>query len=247
MIRSLSGEDNYHAEGLQDTLKFLNITLKEKCLERIRELELKYNEKLDYNSENINEGSGIRWASFDLTDEKEKAISEIVSLWDNTENRRYSLNIRGLILFIYGESRSKVQGKTARIREVIQNPAVIDNLSFLKYWQDFQEVGFDVYKELELLAKELEGDILDPNVSNYRIMLKVIDRYYISITTYFRSLEYGNMLNPNKYWERFKKAVELQIWTRKLKEFSLPLLQTQKELLNEQIATIDREYKRHSS
>jgi hypothetical protein len=247
MIRSLSGEDNYHAEGPVDPLKFLDITLKEKCLELIHELDLKYNEKLDYNWERINEGQRIIWASFDLTDEKEKAIREIVSLWENPENRRYSLNIRGFMLFIYGESRSNVQGKRTRIREVIQNPAIINNMPFLKYWQDFQEVGFDVFNELELLAKELEGDILDPNVTNYRIMLRVIDRYYISIINYLRSLEYGTMLDPNKYRERFMKAVELQIWTKKLKEFSLPLLQMQKELLNEQIASIDREYKRHSS
>lgn len=247
MIRSLSGEENYFTQGIQDLLKFLDITLKEKCLERIHELELKYNIKLDYNSENINEGRA-KGPWFDLTDEKEEAIREIDSLWSNTENRRYTLNIRGFMLFIYSVNFvSKVHGKKDRIKEVIQNPIIINKLPFLKYWQDFQEVGFDVFRELELLAEEFGRDILDPNIPNYRIMHKIIERYYISITGYFRSFDYGIMLNPNEWHERLKKAVELQIWTKKLKEYSLPLLRMQEESLNEQIASIARECERHLS
>lgn len=245
MVRSLSGEDDQNIKGHEDPLMFLEITLKEKCLTRIHELELIYREKLDYNSESINEGKGIRGIWLDFTDEKKEAIREIDKLWEITENRRYTLNIRGLMLFILCESRSKVIGKQRRVKRVIQNPTIIDRLPFLKYWEEFLEVGFDVFEELEILAKEFQRDILDSNISNSRLMYKVVERYYISINGYLRHLEYGRMLNPEKWHERFKLGVELQIW-KKLKELSLSLLGMQKELMNEQIAYLNAEYEKQT-
>ena len=244
MVRSLSGENDHNIRGLQDPLRFLEITLKEKNLNRIHELELRYNEKLDYNLENINEGRGIKGPWHDLTDEKKEAIREIDNLWDNNENRRYILGIRGLMLFILCESRSKVLGKKGRVKRVIQNPTNLDRLAFLKYWEEFLEVGFDVFDELEILAKEFQRDILDSNISNSRLVYKVVERYYISINGYFRHLEYGRMLNPEKWHEQFKRGVELQIW-QKLKELNLSLLGIQRELMNEQMAYLDKEYERH--
>jgi hypothetical protein len=76
-------------------------------------------------------------------------------------------------------------------------------------------------------------------------MLKVVEGYYISINGYFHRLEYGRMLNPGNRHEQFRRAVEIQIW-QKLKELNLSLLRIQKELTNDQIVYLDREYERHT-
>jgi hypothetical protein len=244
MVKSLSGEDD--SRGLVDPLKFLDITLKEKYLKRIQELELKHNEKLDYNIERINQGIGIISASFDFTDEKLEVIREIQDFWDDKENRTYSMNIRGFMLFIYSiYFKYKVHDRKDRISEIIKNPTIVDKFQFLRYWQDFQEAGFDVFGELQSLAGEVQYDILNPNISNSRLTLKVVEGYYISINSYFHHLEYGRMLNPDKWHEQFRRAVELQSW-QKLKELNLSLLRIQKELTNDQIAYLDREYERHT-
>ena len=77
---------------------------------------------------------------------------------DNDENLVYVLNFKGLLLFLLNLSRSGLKKSLIRkqISDVISNPKTIEIAPFLKYWDDFEKAGFDVFSSLKEIATELE-------------------------------------------------------------------------------------------
>jgi hypothetical protein len=105
----------------------------------------------------------------------------------NFEPRRwkYSLNFRGFLLYLVGESRSKRQDNK-RLRKVISNPAILEMAQFLQYWQDFEKSGFDVTGTLREIGIEFQN-LLTYNIDY--LQRRVTERYFFAVDTYFAQLK----------------------------------------------------------
>jgi hypothetical protein len=235
MIRSLSAEDQ------RSSVKFLDIKLKEKCMERISELEKR--DGIDYHQipDMI---LGDRQTTF-FPDQNVEATSEIEKMCRQTGNRRYVLNFRGFLLFLNGESKSTVHGSKDRIRKVMLNPNTISHVPVLMYWQDFEKMKFDPISVLKGLVRGFgESAIVDRSIDTDNLLLRITERYYEKVTRHFDFLEEFILIDPNSH-EQLKKYGELQI-SRKIREYRLTMLKMLKKLLSKQVAIVDRIYEMYS-
>jgi hypothetical protein len=237
MIRTLAAED----PDVPRHLRFLNIKLKETCMKRISELEKRdgadYHHLLDFIL-------GDRQTTF-FPDQNVQATSEVEKMCWQGGNSRYLLNFRGFLLFLNGESKSTVHGSKDRIRKVMLNPYTTDFVPFLMYWQDFEEMEFDVIRILMDLVNDLgEDNILDPSIDANYLLLRITERYYSKVSKHFDILEECIFLDPRSR-EQLKKYSELQIG-KKIREYRLTMLKMLKKLLSEQVAIVDRIYEMYS-
>jgi hypothetical protein len=239
MIRGLSAEDR------RSSVKFLDIQLKEKCLKRISELGDEYNKDF-FQIPEVFIGGNITSPLFvSTTDQEQQAIDEIKEMCFEARNYRYTLNFRGFLLFLNGESKSAIHGIKDRIRKVILSPNILDRVPFLMYWQDFEEMEFDAITMLVGLIKDLgESAILDPSSDTNYLLLRVTERYYDKVSRHFEFFEELILTDPSCRGQ-LKKYGELQIG-RKIKEYRLTMLMMLKKLQLEQVAIVDRIYEMYS-
>jgi hypothetical protein len=231
MIRTLAAED----PDVPRHLRFLNIKLKETCMKRISELEKRddadYHQLLDFI---LGDGQ-----TTSLPDQNAQATSEVEKMCWRSRNRRYLLNFRGFLLFLNGETKSTVHGNKDRIRKVMLNPYTTDCVPFLMYWQDFEEMEFDVIRVIMGLVNNLgEDNIPDPSIDANYLLLRITERYYSKVSKHFDILEECIFLDPHNR-EQIKKYSELQI-SSKLREYRLTMLKLLKRLLIEQVTIVDR-------
>ena len=72
-----------------------------------------------------------------LLQEEEKTLSKILKIKNDMRYWRYSLNLRGFLLYLFEESQAE-RKDSRRIRAVILNPAIVEEAPFLMYCQDFE-------------------------------------------------------------------------------------------------------------
>lgn len=246
MVMSLSGVETIVNGGKRYRYrggpKYLNITLKPKNLNRIVELEKERNKDF-HQILDRNLGNRILSSYGPLSYEDEQAIDEVEKICSVTGNYRYSLSIRGLLLLLYGESRSKItEGKKERIRKVLDSPATLDVAPFLLDWRDFEQAGFDVTKTLENIAEQHNYYITDEKTDNESLLLKVTERYLNEVSGYFYLYETVGILadkvrRRNK--EYFRKYIELDIPNRLVK-YRARMLNIKRELLSRELALVDQ-------
>jgi hypothetical protein len=134
---------------------------------------------------------------------------------DDFEPRRwkYTLNFRGFLLYLVGESRSKRQDNR-RLRKVISNNHVILELApFLQYWQDFEKSGFDVTGTLREIGMEFQN-LLIYNIEY--LQRRVTERYFFAVDTYFGRLGRADLFHI------YIKNVDRQTH-QKLKDYRLKM------------------------
>jgi hypothetical protein len=152
------------------------------------------------------------------------------------------LSIRGLLLFLYDESRSKItKGKEEKIREVLGAPATLDVAPFLLNWKDFEQAGFKVVKILENLSQELFYYIIDEKTGNDSLLLKAMQRYSNEVSGYFYLYETLGILADKvkrRNQEYFRKYIELNI-PNKMPEYHRKMLKIQKILLSKELALME--------
>jgi hypothetical protein len=99
---------------------------------------------------------------------------------------KYSLNFRGLLLYLAGEARSKRQNNK-RLRKVISNPVILELAPFLQYWQDFEKSRFDVTGVLREIGIEFQN-LLTIHSTEY-LQRRVTERYFFTVDTFFVRLK----------------------------------------------------------
>lgn len=246
MIRSLSGQVAIGKRHyIRSRPSYFTITLKPKCLERLVKLETERNKDF-HQILDRNIGKTLSSSFAQVTYEDQQAIDEVEKMCSDSGNHRYHLNIRGLLLFLYIESQSKIHaGRKGKIKEVIENPIIKAVAPFLSYWNDFEQAGFDTIKTLETIANELRNYVVDEKIEDDYLLLKFTERYSNEISGYFYLYDLLGILadrvkrrNP----EHFRKYIELDI-PNKLVEYRLRMLITQKELLSKELARIEQHIK----
>jgi hypothetical protein len=131
---------------------------------------------------------------------------DIAEMRDNRENWRYSLNLRGLLLYLFHESniiflknspiknlsiydkrkydKRKREAKD-RIREVISNPLIIKKAPFLNFWWYFEEAGFNVVDLLLDISHEYINQLhIDAEHDNY-LLRRITERFFIELENFF--------------------------------------------------------------
>lgn len=134
------------------------------------------------------------------------------------QNFSYSLNFRGLLLFLnlYG-SAGKSKSNRLLFRNVLSNPSIVKIAPFLKYLNEFEELGFKG-KELSVtIAEELRHQLhLDIPDGNF-LLERATERYYKEFQKYFLFIETpSSYLSLIKDYE--KKIISLLKDSIKLKQ-----------------------------
>jgi hypothetical protein len=105
---------------------------------------------------------------------------------------KYSLNFRGFLLYLVGESRSKRQDNR-RLRRVISNPVILEQAPFLQYWQDFERSKFDVTGTLRQIGIEFQNLLTIYNVEY--LQRRVTERYFFALDSYFGRLKRAGLFH----------------------------------------------------
>lgn len=148
----------------------------------------------------------------------------------NGENLVYVLNFRGFLLFLLNISRSGLKKSQIRkqISQVLSNPRAIEIAPFLKYWDDFEKAGFDVFSSLKEIAAELEHHH-EENTSGLSsgnliyLLRRATEIYFIKMTNYFFLTTDESSLFSHYYGQK-KGFAELQEIQRKTDEYRLFIL-----------------------
>ena len=128
---------------------------------------------------------------------------------DNGENLVYALNFRGFLLFLLNLSRSGLKKSQIRkqISQVLSNPKTVEIAPFLKYWDDFEKAGFDVFSSLKEIAVELEHhheeNTTGLSSGNLMYLLRrATEIYFIKMTNYFFLITDESSLFSHDYGQK---------------------------------------------
>jgi hypothetical protein len=134
---------------------------------------------------------------------------------DDSDRRRwkYSLNFRGFLLYVVGESRAKRQDN-GRLRKVISNHVILELAPFLQYWQDFEKSGFNVIGTLREIGIEFQNLLTVHNIEY--LQRRVTERYFFAVDRYFGRLKLAGSFHI------YTKIVDRQTH-EKLKDYRLKM------------------------
>ena len=208
----------------------------------IRFLEVRLNEQAEKLITEIKNQIHIKYP--EVSEIELETWPEVLEIKNDRDYWLYELNFRGLLLYFAGGSQIEDREKSnQRIRDVISNPIIEEKAPFLKNWQDFEKVGFDVIGILREIGTEFQSQIVDYNTENDYLRLVITERYYKVLSNYFYWFECSFFLGKNKKY--VKKYVEHQIYN-KLDEYHLKISKLQCSWLNKQIKNIDIRNRRHA-
>lgn len=163
----------------------------------------------------------------------------------NCENLVYVLNFRGFLLFLLNLSRSGLKKSLIRrqISQVLSNLKTVEIAPFLKYWDDFEKAGFDVFSSLKEIAVELEHHHEEntTGLSSGNLMyllMRATEIYFIKMTNYFFLTTEESSLFSHYYGQK-KGFAELQEIQRKTDEYRLFILGLLKRWYSNDLKAVD--------
>ena len=177
----------------------------------------------------------------------------------------FSGNFRGFLFYLACELKYEwTQDSKQRIREVISNSSLIKKVPFLKYWRDFEDVGFDVLDILKKMITDF-NTIINEHFSDYghdyntyeddhsliigmnardtsddNIKLILIERFHKAVLDYFARFESPTTLPPIVSAKQSLIYENLKIES-KLQDYNLEMLKIQRNLLSRRLHRIDEE------
>ena len=159
---------------------------------------------------------GIKQEDCNIEKER-KSIKNIEKIKSDRSKWRYSLNLRGFLLYlncanyknninkilnpkkynknknIKNQSNPESDWDIVKIRQVLSNPTIKDKFIFLNSWEIFGENGFNVIETLLEIANELEEQL---EKYDERILLtRVTEKYLSEIDNHFS--KYGSFFHSN--------------------------------------------------
>lgn len=188
-----------------------------------------------------------------------------VNRLDPKATKLYTGSFRGFLLYLAGEYRHGwSQASKERIRKVISNPGIIQKVEFLKYWRDFEDVGFDVLDILKKIITDFNTIIKEHyrdyshdyntyeddhspiiglkarDTSDDNVKLILTERCHKAVLDYFSRFEYPTILSPIVSTKQYLIYKNLKIES-KLREYNLEMLKIQRNLLSRRLNRIDKE------
>lgn len=115
---------------------------------------------------------------------KDSLNHEISSVMLERSNWEFTLNLRGLLLYLL-EISSK---KERRVREVLRNlSSKYDKIfPFLLNWENFEKAGFAVLDVLLRISREYAAFLNHPAWTDDYLLREITKRYYKELSGYFR-------------------------------------------------------------
>jgi hypothetical protein len=148
-------------------------------------------------------------------------------------------------LFLLNLSRLGLKKSEIRkqISQVLANPKTVEMAPFLKYWEVFENSGFDVLHSLKEIAAELQNHHEENTTglsSDNMIYLirRATEIYFIKITNYF-FLTIDESGGFSYLYIQQKGFAELQEIRRKVHEYRLSMLRLLKRWYSDDLNVID--------
>ncbi|MGD1838336.1 MAG: hypothetical protein ACPKPY_09820 [Nitrososphaeraceae archaeon] len=151
-------------------LKYLNIDYDDTIKKKLKILENK--KTILYENKDIEKSS--------------KLLRKIQEIEYDRSNWRYSLNIRGFILYLYSEYELKNRNRKKRIEKIISNPQVKNKFPFLELNKDFRKLGLDICDLLFSIANEFESQL---HYDEHYLSMRITERYFLEIEKYLDDLD----------------------------------------------------------
>jgi hypothetical protein len=169
-----------------------------------------------------------------------ESCSEYKDVRNNKKNWRYSLNFYGFLLYLACEYEAE-RKDVRRIYAVISNPAILSYAPFLLYWKDFKD-NINGFKVGELLVEignefknQLDYDIITED-KNY-LLKRVTERYFAEL---YRRCYYTFGMGFISRWYANNKILQgKDTIFKKLVEYRMHILQSQKKWLTEETKNIE--------
>jgi hypothetical protein len=205
--------------------RFLDVTLSREAENKLSKIKQREEQK-----------AGRMISTFDLME----FCSEYKNVRNNKKNWRYSLNFYGFLLYLACEYEAE-RKDVRRIYAVISNPAILSHAPFLLYWKDFKD-NIEGFKVGELLAEignefknQLDYDIIAED-KNY-LLKRVTERYFAEL---YKWCYYRFGMGFISQWYANNKILQgKDTIFKKLVEYRIHILQSQKKWLNEEIKNIE--------
>jgi hypothetical protein len=214
-----------HNPSASAKTRFLDVTLSKEAENKLSEIKQREEQKV-----------GHIISPFDLME----FCPEYKDVRINKKNWRYSLNFYGFLLYLACEYEAE-RKDVRRIYAVISNPAVLNHAQFLWYWEDFKTniKGFKVDEILVEIGNEfknqLDYDIITED-KNY-LLKRVTERYFAEL---YRCCYYNFGMGFISRWYANNKILQgKDTIFKKLVEYRIYILQTQRKWLTEEIKNID--------
>ena len=165
----------YTKKRIPDRIWFLNIILNDKA----RKLNPLFAQYWNY-IRNWHQGSYMKLPveiSYQINNHL-----DCMNIINDSGHWKYSLNFRGFVLFLAGESKT---GSEQRIRDVISNPTIFTIAPFLDYWDKFEQIGFDVIKTLKKVGSDFESHLFLKDFADKDLLYLITQRYSDELRTIF--------------------------------------------------------------
>jgi hypothetical protein len=227
--KNKKGEISFYGEKTEGYRpRFLKITLSEKAQKQIAEIQDRKR------SNNLN-----------ATELELDYDSEVVRIKNDKKNWRYALNLRGLMLYLFGIAEQKKRINRSRIRKVLSNPDLLsdpnslnEDTPFLICWQVLEENKFRVVDILLMISKEV-SQILNSNYyhqfkgeiyNDIRLKRIITERYFAEVSDFFGLYRGGVALRWYKEIESSERS--------KLEEYFSFILSNQKRFLETELKEV---------
>lgn len=208
--------------------RFLKITLSEEAKKQIAEIQDRERSKNLY-----------------ATDLELEYAPEVVRIKNDKKNWRYALNLRGLMLYLFGIAEQDKRINRSIIRKVLSNPDLLsdpnslnEDAPFLIHWQVLEKNKFPVVDILLTISKEISQILNSYYYNHFRgqiyddIRLKriVTERYFAEVSDFFGLYRGGVALRRYKEIESSDRS--------KLEEYFSFILSNQKRFLETELLEI---------
>jgi hypothetical protein len=192
------------------------------------------------------------YLSVQLSDKARKQILEIKKMNPNEDatrhelngirldrtNWEFTLNLRGLLLYLVGRSNSNSKTK---LHQVLRNQILLEKIApFLQYWEYFNKAGFPVVDVLSRIAFEYCGFLDHFAWDDDYLSREITKRYYKELSGYFRFI-------ANDPVSKFRgKNIDTKT-SQLLNKYRLTLLRLIQKWTEEELKTIKEDIQYYST
>jgi hypothetical protein len=150
---------------------------------------------------------------------------------------KYSLNSRGFILFLAGESKIKPGDVRSdqRIRDVLINPVILTIAPFLEYWDIFEQIAFNILNTLKNIGRDFEDHLYLKDFTEEDLIYLITQRYTDILEQY---LTFVHMYSFPANIPLYRKCQDLEIENIR-KRYLSKILNKQKHYLDQKVAEIE--------
>ncbi|MGH9977268.1 MAG: hypothetical protein ACRD8Z_15750 [Nitrososphaeraceae archaeon] len=162
---------------------------------------------------------------------------ECMKIINDSKHWKYSLNFRGFLLFLAGESRIKPDDVKSdqRIRDVLINPVILTIAPFLEYWDIFEQIEFNILNTLRNIGRDFEDHLYLKDFTEEDLVYLITQRYTGILEQY---LTFVHMYSFPANIPLYRKCQDLEIENIR-KRYLSKILNKQKHYLDQKVSEIE--------